>query len=258
MKNFGQETKGRTQRESYSVSVIVPCKNEKGTIEDAAKRIPEMGKGTEMLFCDDKSIDGTAEEIKRVRKLYPEKNIKLVHGPGICKAKNVWTGFDAASGDILMILDGDLAVPPEDLPTFYRALAEGHGGFINGTRMVYPMEKNAMPLMNVVGNRFFSACVSFILGQRITDTLCGTKAFFRRDWGRVKGLIGSWGADDRWGDFELLFGAAGLRLKIVEVPVHYVRRVYGKTKMDKRLVNGFIMLKMCAAAVKKLRFARTN
>lgn len=237
-----------------TVSVIVPCKNEKGNIEDAAKRIPEMGSGTEIIFCDDKSTDGTAEEIKRVMGLYPEKNIKLVRGPGINKAKNVWSGFDAASGEILMILDADLTVLPEELPYFYDALINGHGEFINGSRMIYPMDKDAMRPFNIVGNKFFSICFSYILGQRITDTLCGTKVLFRRDWNRLKGLVGTWGIDDRWGDYDLLFGAAKLHLKIVEVPVHYVERVYGETKMKKRLLNGFIMLRMCMAALRRFRF----
>jgi hypothetical protein len=237
-----------------TVSVIVPCKNEKGNIEDAANRIPEMGSGTEIIFSDDKSTDGTAEEITRVIARYPEKNIKLFHGPGINKAKNVWSAFDGASGEVLMILDADLTVLPEELPYFYDALVKGHGEFINGSRMVYPMEKDAMRLFNIVGNRFFSICFSYILGQRISDTLCGTKVFFRRDWARVKGLVGTWGIDDRWGDYDLLFGAAKLHLKIVEVPVHYVERVYGETKMKKRLLHGLVMLRMCLAALKRFRF----
>ena len=240
--------------EDYSVSVIVPCKNEKGNILGAVERIPEMGKGTEIIFCDDKSTDGTADEVKRVIKKYPDKNIKLVDGPGICKAENVWTGFNAASGDILMILDADLTVIPEELPYFFNALVEGHGEFINGTRMIYPMQDQAMRGLNIVGNKFFSNCFSYILGQRITDTLCGTKVLWRSDWDRVSSLIGSWGVDDRWGDYELLFGAAKLHLKIVEVPVHYVDRVYGETKMTKRFSNGLIMLRMCIAAFRRFKF----
>ncbi|MBI5642246.1 MAG: glycosyltransferase [Deltaproteobacteria bacterium] len=238
----------------YSVSVIVPCKNEKGNVEDAVRRIPEMGKGTEIIFCDDKSTDGTVEEIKRMMALYPEKNIKVVPGPGICKAKNVWTGFDAASGDILMILDADLTVIPEELPYFYNAIAEGRGEFINGSRMIYPMQDQAMRTLNIIGNKFFSLSFSYLLGQRLTDTLCGTKVLWRKDWPRVKALLGSWGVSDRWGDYELIFGAAKLHLKIVEVPVHYLERVYGETKMTKRLQNGLVMLRMCVAALKKFKF----
>ncbi len=238
----------------YSVSVIIPCKNEKGNIEQAVRRIPHMGKGTEIIFCDDKSMDGTKEEIERIMKIYPEKDIKLVKGPGICKSKNVWCGFDAASGDILMILDADLTVIPEELPYFYHAIAEGYGEFINGSRMIYPMEGEAMRWLNIIGNRFFGLFFSYILGQRITDTLCGTKVFWRKDWPRIKPLIGTWRIEDRWGDYELLFGAAKLHLKIIEVPVHYVERIYGETKMKRRLLNGWVMLRMSIAAFRRFKF----
>lgn len=244
----------RPATNDYTVSVIVPCKNEKGNIEDAVRRIPDMGKGVEIIFCDDKSTDGTAEEVERCMREYPEKNIRLVGGPGICKAKNVWTGFDAATGDILMILDADLTVIPEELPYFYDAIAGGRGEFINGSRMIYPMQDQAMRTLNILGNKFFGLSFSYLLGQRLTDTLCGTKVIWRRDWPRVKALIGSWGVEDRWGDYELIFGAAKLHLKIVEVPVHYLERVYGETKMTKRLTNGMVMLRMCFAALKKFKF----
>lgn len=238
----------------YKVSVIIPCKNEKGNVEDAVRRVPEMGRGTEIIFCDDKSTDGTAEEVRRVIAKYPERDIKLVPGPGICKAKNVWAGFDAATGDILMILDADLTVIPEELPYFYAAISSGAGEFINGTRMVYPMQKEAMRTLNIIGNKFFSSTFSYLLGQNLTDTLCGTKVLFRRDWPRIKRLLGSWGITDRWGDYELIFGAAKLHLKIVEVPVHYLERTYGETKMTKRFQNGLVMLRMCLAALKKFKF----
>ena len=240
--------------EGYSVSVIVPCKNERENIESAVLRIPDMGKGTEIIFCDDKSSDGTLEEIIKVIEKYPDRDIKLVHGPGICKALNVWTGFDAAKGDILMILDADLTVIPEELIYFYNALATGRGEFINGTRMIYFMEKDAMRFLNIIGNKFFSMLFSYILGQKITDTLCGTKVFFREDWYKIRRLIGSWGISDRWGDYELLFGAAKLHMKILEVPVHYGERVYGETKMKKRFLNGLIMLRMSFAAFRKFKF----
>lgn len=252
-----QKLNGETPGTDFTVSVIIPCKNERQNIEEAARRIPSIGKGVELLFCDDRSTDGTAEEIQRVQKLYPEKDIRLIHGPGISKAKNVWTGFEAASGDILMILDADLTVMPEELPLFYHALAAGQGDLINGTRMILPMEKNAMPLLNRIGNRFFACCFSFMLGQRITDTLCGTKVFFRRDWHKIKGFFGSWGADDLWGDFDLLFSAAKMHLRILEVSVHYQCRTYGRSKMENRLLNGLIMLRMCLSALIQFKFRRT-
>ena len=236
-----------------TVSVIVPCKDEEGNIEAAVTRVPEMGAGTEIIFCDDRSEDGTVAEVRRMQKEFPEKNIKLVDGPGICKAKNVWAGFEAASGDVLMILDADLTVMPEKLPQFFNALIDGRGGFVNGTRMVYPMQHEAMRTLNMIGNKFFSTVFSLILGQSITDTLCGTKVIWRDDWKRLKGLLGTWGIDDRWGDYELLFGAAKLNLKIIDLPVHYQRRIEGETKMSNRLWNASIMMRMCIVAFWKFR-----
>jgi glycosyltransferase involved in cell wall biosynthesis len=240
----------------YSVSVIIPCKNEQGTIEAAVRRIPDMGRGTELVFCDDRSTDGTAEEITRNIARYPTKNIRLVDGPGICKSRNVWTGIAAATGDIVMILDADLTVMPEELPLFYHALTRGESDFINGSRMLYPMEQGAMKWLNKVGNRFFSTIVSTIIGRRISDTLCGTKAFWRKDWHRLKGLIGSFGVEDQGGDYDLLFSAALNRLAISEVPVHYVKRTYGETKMRKPVSTSLMLLRMCAVAFSKLRRMR--
>jgi len=228
-----------------SVSVIVPCRNEFGNVQPAVERIPQMGCHTEIIFCDDKSSDGTPDEVQRMQALYPEKDIRLVEGPAICKAENVWTGFRAARGDVLMILDADLTVMPEELPTFFNALASGRGEFINGSRLVYPMQRQAMKFANMIGNKLFGVAFSFLLDQRIKDTLCGTKVLWRRDWERMQRSLGSWGIRDLWGDYELLFGASKLHLEIAEMPVHYQERVYGVTKMTKVFSNGMRMLRIC-------------
>jgi SAM-dependent methyltransferase len=233
------------QESDVTVSVIVPCRNEVGNILAAVERIPEMGAHTEILFCDDKSTDGTADEVRRMQRLHPQKDIRLINGPGICKAENVWSGFRAAHGDALMILDADLTVMPEELPVFFRALVEGQGGFINGSRLVYPMQGQAMKFANILGNKFFSLLFSFLLDQRVKDTLCGTKVLWRKDWERLEPCLGSWGIQDRWGDYELMFGASKLNLGIVEVPVHYQERIHGVTKMTKVFSNGWRMLRIC-------------
>lgn len=243
-----------TNTQEYSVSIIVPCRNEAGNIEDAVKRIPKLGKHTEILFGDDKSTDGTAEKINEMIAKYPDKDIKLIPGPGICKAENVWSCFDKATGDILMILDADLTVIPEELPYFYEAIATRRGEFINGSRMIYPMHDEAMRLFNILGNKFFSGAFTYILDTPIKDTLCGTKVIWRKDFEKVKKLRGTWGINDRWGDYELIFGAAKQHLKIVDMPVHYYERVYGETKMTGRIKNGLIMLKMCRVALFKIKF----
>lgn len=237
---------------SVSVSVVVPCKNERENIESAVERIPDMGKHTEIIFCDDKSTDGTSDEVRRMQRKFPGRDIKLVDGPGICKSENVWTGFENAKGDVLMILDADLAVMPEELPNFFQAIIEGRGEFVNGSRMVYPMQKMAMKFANVLGNKIFSLVFSYLLDQRIKDTLCGTKALWRSDWKRMKPMLDSWGTD-RWGDYKLLFSAAKLHLRIIDLPVHYQERVYGATKMVRVFRNGLTMLRMCMVAFIKLK-----
>ncbi len=236
-----------------SVSVIVPCKDERGNIESAVTRMPGLGRMTETIFCDDKSTDGTAEEVRRMQRLYPERNIRLVEGPGICKSKNVWAGFGAAKGDILVILDADLTVMPEELPYFIQAITHGGAEFVNGSRLVYPVPKAAMKATNELGNKFFGAVFSYLLGQRIKDTLCGTKVLWRSDWERIRPMIGTWGTMDRWGDYELLFGAAKLNLRVLEQPVHYQERIFGATKMTKVFKNGLIMLGMCFHGFRKLK-----
>lgn len=217
--------------EDVSISVIIPCKNEKGNIRSTVERMPDMGKYLELIFCDDNSTDGTADKIIECKKIYPNKNIKLIHGPGICKAENVLEGFRAATCEVLMILDGDLTIMPEELPQFLLALVEGKGELINGSRFIYPFSRSAMKFGNFLGNKLFSMFFSFMLDQRIKDTLCGTKVFWRSDWENMEKLHGTWGIKDIWGDYELLFAAAKLNLRIVDLPVHYQERIYGTTKM---------------------------
>jgi Glycosyl transferase family 2/Methyltransferase domain len=240
-------------KEELSVSVIIPCKDEKGNVEDAVRRMPQLGGQTEIIFCDDQSTDGTAEEVRRVASCYPERHIGLEHGPGICKSKNVWTGFNAATGDVLMILDADLTTMPEELVYFMDVIASGQAEFVNGSRLVYPVPKAAMNGLNMLGNKFFSVAFTYLLGQRVKDTLCGTKVLWRTDWERIRPMVGSWGTEDRWGDYELLFGAAKLNLKILDLPVHYQERIYGTTKMTKVFRNGLIMLRMCWHGFLKLK-----
>jgi SAM-dependent methyltransferase len=237
----------------FKVSVIIPCKDEKGNVRSAVERMPQLGRETEIIFCDDKSTDGTADEVRLMQAEFPQKNIRLVDGPAISKSRNVWTGFRAATGDILMILDADLTVMPEELPRFVEAIASGKGEFINGSRMVYPMQGQAMKFANMLGNKGFATLFSYLLGSPVRDTLCGTKVLWRKDWEKINVMIDTWGAEDRWGDYELLFGAAKLNLRIVDMPVHYQERTYGDTKMNRRFKNGLVMLRFCWAAFLKLK-----
>ncbi|MEW6679977.1 MAG: glycosyltransferase [bacterium] len=238
--------------EDYSCSVIIPTKNEAGNIEGAIKRTPNMGKETELIFVDGHSRDGTIEKIEEIRRLYPEKNIKLIFQDGVGKKDAVMKGLDSASGDILFILDSDLTVPPEDLSKFYLAISEGKGEFINGSRLVYPLEKDSMRFLNKIANRAFGLMFSFLLEQRITDTLCGTKVLFKRDYERIKENQRFFGDFDPFGDFDLFFGSAKLNLKIVEVPVRYKPRTYGKIKIQ-RFRHGLLLLKMAFIGLKKFK-----
>ncbi len=237
-----------------SVSVICPCRNEKGNIREAVARTPVMGPHTELIFVDGNSSDGTVEEIQAVIAEYKGPlELKLVlQGDGKGKGDAVRKGYAAARYEVLMILDSDLTVPPEDLPKFYKALVTGKGEFINGVRLVYPMEGQAMRFLNLLGNKFFSLALSWLLEQPIKDSLCGTKVLYQKDYQRIADNRAFFGDFDPFGDFDLLFGAARLNMKIVDLPVRYRARTYGDTKIS-RFAHGWLLLKMTAFGFRKLR-----
>jgi hypothetical protein len=235
------------------VTVLVPARNESGNVPAIFARVPEMGSGTELVFVEGNSTDDTYMAIERAIREHPERGAVLFKQP--CKGKGdaVRCGFAHATGDILMILDADLTVPPEDLPRFYRALVEGKGEFINGVRLVYPMEDRAMRFFNLLGNKFFSVAFSWLLGQPVKDTLCGTKVLWRRDYESIVNNRAYFGDFDPFGDFDLLFGAARLNRKIIDLPVRYRERVYGDTNIQ-RWRHGVLLLRMVMLAARKLKF----
>ena len=239
-------------KNKFSTTILIPCKNEKGNIEHAVKRIPQFGGHQEIIFVDGHSTDGTREEITRVIKAYPKKDIKLLIQDGQGKGDAVRKGFAAAKEESLMILDADLTVPPEELAKFYEALAENQGEFINGCRLVYPMEKQAMRFLNYLGNKFFSMMFTWILNQRFKDTLCGTKALFRANYEKIQAGRNYFGDFDPFGDFDLIFGAVKQNLKIVEVPIRYRERTYGQTNIS-RFRHGWLLLKMTIFAYRKIK-----
>ena len=236
-----------------SCSVIVPCRNEAGNIAALVDRVPDLGTHTELIFVDGASTDGTPERIAEAIRSHPERDIKLLaqeNRDG--KSGAVFQGFDAAAGDVLIILDADMAVAPEDLPRFYLALAENQADFANGTRFVFPMEPGAMPPLNDVGNRAFAVFLSWLVGTRISDTLCGTKALFKRDWPRIARARPLFGGYDPWGDFDLLLGAAHAGLRLIDVPVRYGARTAGESKM-RPLRHGLALARTCLAGVRRLK-----
>lgn len=249
-----QDPSYQTINKLNSVSIIVPAKNEKGNIENTVLRTPLMGKSTEIIFVEGHSTDGTLEEIKRVCNKYHGKfTMRYTVQNGKGKNNAVKKGFNMAKGDILMILDADLSTPPEDLPKFYNAISTGKGEFINGCRLVYPMEKEAMRALNILGNKFFSIMFTWLLGQKIKDTLCGTKVISKDNYNKLIKSRGYFGNFDPFGDFDLLFGAAKLNLKIIEVPIRYKARAYGFTNIS-RFKHGLTLLKMVIFAMNKIKF----
>jgi len=235
------------------VSVVVPARNEAGNIAAIFDRTPEMGSGTELIFVEGNSQDDTFWAIEREMANHPERRCKLLKQPGRGKGDAVRCGFQAAHGDVLMILDADMTVPPEDLPGFYSALQSGKGEFINGVRLVYPMEQEAMRFLNKIGNKFFSLSFSWLLDQPIKDTLCGTKVLHRKDYQRISANRSYFGEFDPFGDFDLLFGAAKLNLKMIQIPIRYRERTYGNTNIS-RFRHGLLLLRMVLFAARKIKF----
>jgi glycosyltransferase involved in cell wall biosynthesis len=267
-----QATPPPRRNNDLSVSVIVPCRNEKGNIAEAVERIPAMGRHTEIIFVDGHSTDGSVERIEEAIERYRgAKDIRLIHqvpreeervvaeSPDrmlrLGKGHAVRKGFDAASGAPVMILDSDLTVAPEDLPRFVEPLAEEKAEFVNGSRLVYPMQDQSMRFINLVGNKAFSLAFSWLLEQPVKDTLCGTKALFKKDYERIKAGRSHFGDFDPFGDFDLLFGAARLGLKIVDMPIRYRRRVAGVSKV--RVVgHGLLLVRMTLIGFQKLKVKR--
>ncbi|MDF0583826.1 glycosyltransferase [Bradyrhizobium yuanmingense] len=238
--------------ELKSVTVVIPARNERGNIEPAVQRIGDFCSDIEILFVEGHSQDGTFAEMERVKSVYPDRDIKIMSQPGKGKADAVFSAFDVARGDVLMILDADLTMPPEQLPKFWEAIQSGRGEFINGSRLVYRMDHGAMRFLNLIANRLFSVLFSWILNQRYTDTLCGTKVLRRTDYLRLKAGKSYFGDFDPFGDFDLIFGASKLNLKSIDLPIRYAARNYGETQIS-RFTHGWMLLKMVAFAFLKIK-----
>jgi SAM-dependent methyltransferase len=237
----------------FSASILIPCRNEKGNIENAILRMPRFGSAQEILFVEGNSSDGTFEECERVREAYRDSwNIKVLKQDGKGKGDAVRKGFAAATGDVLMILDADLTMPPEALPKYHAVIETGKAEFVNGTRLIYPMEQEAMRPLNLIANRCFAYLFSYLVNTRLTDTLCGTKVLLRKDYEVLARERAYFGNFDPFGDFDLIFGAAKQNLKIIETPIHYKARTFGETQIS-RFRDGWLLLKMVWFAYRKLK-----
>jgi ubiquinone/menaquinone biosynthesis C-methylase UbiE len=234
------------------VTVVCPCRNEAGNIERIVSRLPQMGAGTELIFVEGGSQDDTFARCLEAQKNHPELDMKVYKQTGKGKGDAVRLGFSKAGGDILMILDADMTVPPEDLPRFYRVIANGTVEFVNGSRLVYPMGSKAMRFLNLCANKSFAWAFSAILEQGVKDTLCGTKVLIRSDYERIAASRAYFGHLDPFGDFDLLFGAAKLNLKIQDLPIIYRDRSYGATNIS-RFRHGWLLLKMAALGFWRLK-----
>jgi SAM-dependent methyltransferase len=236
-----------------TVSIVVPARNESGNIQAVVERTPEMGVWTELIFIEGNSRDNTWEEIRRIKNAHPERRIKILQQSGKGKGNAVREGFAVAEGELLIILDADLTMPPEELPKFYDAVVYGRCEFANGSRLVYPMEKQAMQFLNLCANKAFSLLFTWLLGQPIKDTLCGTKVLTRISYASIVANRSYFGDFDPFGDFDLLFGASKLNLKILDIPIRYKERVYGETNIQ-RWRHGWLLSQMVVFAASKLKF----
>ncbi|MFZ0708559.1 MAG: glycosyltransferase family 2 protein, partial [Terrimicrobiaceae bacterium] len=241
------------RREPKCVSVVIPARNEAGSVAHAIERMPRLGAETELIFVEGNSTDDTWRVIKALPDTFAHGRIVKLRQTGRGKGNAVREGFRVATGEVLMILDADLTVPPEDLPKFVEVLASGKGDFANGVRLIYPMDGQAMKFANLCANKAFSIVFSWLLGQPVKDTLCGTKALWRADYERIERGRSYFGDFDPFGDFDLLFGADKLNLKIVDVPIRYKERFYGETNIQ-RWRHGAILLAMVVFAAKRLKF----
>jgi len=237
-----------------TVSIVVPARNEEGNIEEIVKKLPIFTEDDELIFIEGNSSDNTWDKIKTIAEKY-SKSRKIIIGQQDGKGKGdaVRKGFSLANNDILMIYDADMTVPPEDIYKFYNAIKENKGEFINGSRLVYPMEKEAMRFFNIIGNKFFALSFSFLIGQRFKDTLCGTKVISRKNYLKLIENRSYFGDFDPFGDFDLIFGSTKLALKIIEIPIHYKDRSYGNTNIS-RWKHGIILLRMMFFAMRKIKF----
>jgi len=236
-----------------TVSVIIPCRNESGHIRELVARLPELPSGSEVLFVEGNSTDDTEEVIRQAVAANPQRPLRLLKQPGRGKGDAVRFGFAEARGEVVLILDSDMGVAPEEIPKFVRVLTTGKGELVNGSRMVYPMEGRAMRFLNLIANKTFALLFSWLLGQQLRDTLCGTKALYRADYERIAANRSFFGDFDPFGDFDLLFGAARLNLRIRDVAVRYHERTYGETNIS-RFRHGWLLLRMSGFAARKLKF----
>lgn len=226
------------------LTCVIPARNERGNIENALRRFPDLGCPVEIIFVEGNSTDGTWEEIQRVAAAWSDRfRIQTLQQSGVGKADAVRLGFAHAREPLLTILDADLTMPPEMLGRFLEAYCDGHADFINGSRLLYPMEGESMRFLNRLGNIGFAKMLTAVLDTSLSDSLCGTKLMARHDYERMTAWRRDFGDFDPFGDFELIFPAAVLGMGVIDIPIRYRARTYGSTNI-RRFRHGLILLRM--------------
>ncbi len=233
---------------NYSVTVLSAMRNEKGNVRKIVETMPIMGTRTELVFIEGHSTDGTWEELETVQREYRGPlTIRILKQQGTGKANALHEGMEASTGDIVLIYDGDFTVHPAELQKLYAALAAGKAEFVNASRLVYPMQKGAMRLLNLMGNKLFSMLFTWLFSQELADVLSPVKGMFRRNYAAVSTRF------DPFGDFDFFLGAGRSQLKMCEIPVHYLERSYGTTKI-RRFRHAWLLLNMCRKGAGELKW----
>jgi len=255
-KVFYLRKKNYKKRQNKKISLIIPCKNEQGNIlnivTDAKK---ELIIPYEIIFVDDKSSDNTFQIIIDCKKKFSDVDIQVTKGPGKGKSLAVNEGIKIATGYYSIIFDADMTVNMKDINVFYNAISNGNADIINGSRLVYKPYTGAMRYLNFLGNKFFSKLSSFITGELITDTLCGSKCFITKDFKIFNEFKDNNNINDIWGDFNILYSSNFYGLKCIDLPVRYYERVEGETKMKKRF---YFFLNMLSTSIKAMNRFKIN
>ena len=238
------------------ISIIIPCKNEEGNIKNIIKDNfkNKLSFKYEVVFIDDNSSDKTLILMEEEKQNNDDVTIKIVNGPGKGKSRAVDLGVKNSKGNYCMILDADITVKVEDLDLFYNAIKNNNADLINGSRLIYKVEKKSMRTLNFFVNIFFSIIVSYISEKYISDVLCGTKCFKRKSWDKYEEFRNKYQINDLWGDFNIIFASSFIGEKIIDLPVRYYERVQGVSKMGKRFFNFLNMLKVCLQVFKCFKF----
>ncbi len=224
--------------DSVTVSVVIPALNEAENLPHVLPYIPQWVH--EVLLVDGHSTD---ETIQVARELLP--SVRVVYQEGCGKGAALRSGFAAASGDIVIMLDADGSTDPQEIPAFVGALLAG-ADFAKGSRFLQGGGTADMPFYRKFGNGVFVLAVQLLFGGNYSDLCYGYNAF----WARVLPLLE---LDGDGFEIETMMNVRALRagLKIAEVPSFEAKRVYGAGRL-RTIPDGWRVLK----TIVRERFSR--